>query len=422
MYRMDESAFLSLKCKKFERQILCELNRCNNQLDIHEILKIANEKLAIIPTQHVRRLRNTYRSEGINRTCQFVLELYKLLPFEHFLDVFRFLEQNRFVIGINQVYCCSSLIRTVQNVPMQHGFQILHFYLELKKKVDNGYFVNTRDRLLDLRQQKRALINARPGDSDLAFNQYVCVTALLIQVEDDCALREDYLTEMQSLTPQGVDTRFSNVVFFGYKAFISALKRNVHDSHVNLTQMSVVSDQCANGFVRAAANMFSHYVFRHNYINETQDHDSESLCKALSHFELALECVSDGCLGSELRYGQRLVLLNMVQSYLKITNDFFIDTSEQLDARSRAMAEKFLSIVHREYFQDIECRRSMIYYLCMARVNERENCELALLYVEMARQRCTLGSYCRANMENIDNYYKYIMCKAMPTPALFDVV
>ncbi|XP_052777131.1 uncharacterized protein LOC128214608 [Mya arenaria] len=287
---------------------------------------------------------------------------------------------------------------------------ILYFYCNHKQNIDNGILLNPKIFLqeqMDKLESELLSCSFNATKASYIFQKYICTGVLLVQLVDETIQRKELLEKLRSRCPENADTALLDVVVLGYSAFIEAVTGgpdlDMERCEGKLRQMFVISDQCSDGFIKAVSSMIAHYVNRRLHFHGYRE--GVTLERSLQYFERAEHFVSSDFADEHIAYGKRLTLLNNVESYLMITNDFQIDFAVPIPQTCRTKAEENLAILETNYFEGIEVRRKMIYYFCKAIVKAETDIQFALRCVRNALRLCSEGAYCESDRRNIQRYH-----------------
>ena len=187
----------------------------------------------------------------------------------------------------------------------------------------------------------------------------LCFRALQLQLLNDMQTKQRCLATMRDDIDRAVrdiDTTFAEIVYYGFVAYFASTYERTFSSAVNhIRHVGVLSDQCANPFLRTVSSLFQHYTYRRlccgtarvNVNRNVNFGTHDYMEKSLKQFELAADCVGREFANDEaLRsYVHCWYLMNTVQSYLLITNEFEVDTDTVPGKMSMALVKNYLGII-----------------------------------------------------------------------------
>ncbi|WAR25361.1 hypothetical protein MAR_011065 [Mya arenaria] len=125
-----------------------------------------------------------------------------------------------------------------------------------------------------------------------------------------------------------------------------------------------------------------------------------------------MNCAKDGIGVKNLKiHVLRSLVMNIVQSMLRIGFDLRVDTSVPLEPTYREAAKRRLQQVHENLFEGIEQRRRMIYNLCMARAYDDEADGRFFRYLVEARYAGEDGAFFLTDIQNINAYHDFLKKK-----------
>ncbi|KAH3734524.1 hypothetical protein DPMN_040963 [Dreissena polymorpha] len=216
-----------------------------------------------------------------------------------------------------------------------------------------------------------------------------------------------------------IDTTFAEIVYYGFVAYFASTDERTFSSAVNhIRHVGVLSDQCANPFLRTVSSLFQHYTYRRlccgtarvNVNRNVNFGTHDYMEKSLKQFELAADCVGREFANDEaLRsYVHCWYLMNTVQSYLLITNEFEVDTDTVPGKMSMALVKNYLGIIETK-LSGMEKRQKIKYYMCRARESEcNSDVDMALSYTRKAMANAYNGTYCPSDRDNISQYHRHL--------------
>ncbi|WAR25362.1 hypothetical protein MAR_011066 [Mya arenaria] len=411
---MDFSLLLSRSRrvpKRFTDVIELKENGTPLCLDI-QTMSIVGHQLNILPTAEAQNLReqfsradsaHTFRSTGV------VMYLVRTIPM---IDVIILL-----ILAGKETYVRMLLSKTFglegmysvgqSDIPNAH--RLPKYYFSMKSYLDSGVMgmESFQNMYQGFRSQIQQILapgqTSNHGDLQWACDRLACIVFLRLQPMRDRGERRAILDEMDRSIPSdgSVDRTLVGIVYFG------CLALSGDHTSPELSQIASTAERCSSGFIKAFTANITQFVYRRSLtFNVNDDHLlSHVICHCLS----GMNCAKDGIDDEILKiHVLRSLMMNIVQSTLGIGFDLRVERSVPLEPKYRKTAKRYLQHVQRKLFEGIESRRSMIYWLCMARANDDKADGRSSQFLEEARLEAEDGAFFQTDLQNINTYGDFL--------------
>ncbi|XP_045199584.1 uncharacterized protein LOC123553908 isoform X1 [Mercenaria mercenaria] len=371
-------------------------------------LLISMKQLEIINKKQYSNFKRRYTESESTNSGEYLLQLLLHLSFEQLCFIF---EQEGYtdITADLRFKRFTLLYKKLPQKEMPHSKRTHDYYKTLKSCIDNDSFHGNK--ILKLRkfiQDQDAKIvlpgNISAHDRQFAMERKSAATVLLIQQHKNNAERKTILNQAIATETNGIDNTSLEIVYHSKMALTEAQDGNVGEAEEHMAKTKDLCRITGPCFAVTAAFHDVQYTCKSLYFKSPSE---EMLENVLKEGDIGIQSLNEEREDVQ-KLWKRIMLLFMVLSLLFITPDFVVCDMRKVKTAHKKRAEQILKEIKR-CSDDIELRRQMILYLCLAALNEEKDISSSEEYAKKSLTAAENGG-CFRDIEkrNIKAYLKKV--------------